>query len=358
MTWFKGAGLGLFIHWDHASRQGLEIGWSIGGEAYLGDRAMHEFIDSVPHARTANLFRGRMRQVTLDQYNVSARTFDPTEWIRWRSPSSLSRPIQYAVLTTKHHSGYCMFHTATSKHSIEYSPYKKDIVRQYADAMRAAGIRIGFYFSLSDWSHPDYPPLTPDLLPYRFAQTPPFPGEERWNRFRVDMFKQLRELLTNYGKIDLLWFDGGWERPAELWRSEDVERLLHSLQREIIINDRLPGVSGYKTPEQFIPATPPAEPWEACMTIGESWGYDPDDTELKDAREIIHRLAEIVSRGGNMLLNVSPMGNGACRQPNSSVSKRSASGCDAIAKVSSASSRGSNRGSSAACRRAAASAST
>lgn len=316
MTWFDNAGLGLFIHWDHASRQGLEIGWSIGGAAHLGDTPMHHFIDSVPHARTANLFRGRMRQVTLDQYNVSARLFDPLEWDAEKLAAlAKSAGVQYAVLTTKHHSGYCMFHTATTQHSIEHSPYKKDIVRQYADAMRAAGIRVGFYFSLSDWSHPDYPPLTPDLLPYRFAQTPPFPGEERWNRFLGDMFKQLRELLSNYGKIDLLWFDGGWERPADLWRSKDVERLIHSLQREIITNDRLPGVAGYKTPEQFIPATAPSEPWEACMTIGESWGYDPDDTELKDAREVIHRLAEIVSRGGNMLLNVSPMGSGALPPP-------------------------------------------
>jgi alpha-L-fucosidase len=129
------------------------------------------------------------------------------------------------------------------------------------------------------------------------------------------MFEQLRELLTNYGKIDLLWFDGGWERPPQLWRSKDVEQLIRTLQPDIVINDRLPDVVGYKTPEQFIPASPSADPWETCMTIGESWGYDPDDTELKNAREIIHRLAEVVSRGGNLLLNVSPMGTGALPPP-------------------------------------------
>lgn len=310
--WFKNAGFGLFIHWDHASRQGLEIGWSIGGEAYIGDKPMHEFIEAVPHAQTANLFHGRLRQVSLDQYNVSAETFDPTAW----DPAAIANlakraGVQYAVLTTKHHSGYCMFHTRTTRHSIEYSPYTKDIVRQFTDAMRAAGIRVGFYFSLSDWSHPDYPRLTPDLLPYRFAQTPPFPGEPRWKRFIDDMFEQLRELLTGYGKIDVLWFDGGWERPPELWRSAEIEKLVRSLQPDVVLNDRLPGVTGYKTPEQFVPAMASAEPWEACMTIGESWGYDPDDTDLKGAREIIHRLAEVVSRGGNLLLNVSPMGTGA-----------------------------------------------
>jgi len=312
VTWFEGAGLGLFIHWDHASRQGLEIGWSIAGEPHLGDRPMHEFIDAVPHARTANIFHGRLRQVSLDQYNVSARLFDPVEWDPVGLAALAKRAgVQYAVFTTKHHSGYCMFHTETTNHSIGHSPYRKDIVRQFADAMRDAGIRVGFYFSLADWSHPDYPPLTPDLLPYRFAQTPPFPGKERWKRFLDDMFKQLRELLTNYGRIDLIWFDGGWERTPQMWRADDVERLIHSLQREIVVNDRLPGVTGYKTPEQFIPPTPSAEPWEACMTFGESWGYDPADTELKSAREIIHRLAEVVSRGGNLLLNVSPMGSGA-----------------------------------------------
>ncbi len=312
MTWFKGAGLGLFVHWDHASRQGLEIGWSIAGEPRLGDRPIHEFIEAVPQARTANIFHGRLRQVTLDEYNSSAPAFDPQEWDPVALAALAKRAgVQYAVLTTKHHSGYSMFHTATSKHSIEHSAYRKDIVRQFADAMRAAGIRVGFYFSLADWSHPDYPRLTPDLLPYRFAQTPPFPGEERWKRFRDDMFKQLRELLSNYGPIDLIWFDGGWERTPEMWQSNEVEALIRSLQPEIVLNDRLPGVDGYKTPEQFIPATASAEPWEACMTIGESWGYDPDDTELKNAREIIHRLVEVVSRGGNLLLNVSPMGSGA-----------------------------------------------
>lgn len=312
MSWFHHAGLGLFIHWDHASRQGLEIGWSIAGEPRLGDKPIREFIESVPHARTANVFHGRLKQVTIDQYNVSARLFDPQQWDA-RALAALAKRagVQYAVLTTKHHSGYCMFHTATSEHSIEHSPYQKDIVGEFADAMHDAGIRVGFYFSLADWSHPDYPRLTPDLLPYRFAQTPPFPGKERWRRFLDDMFKQLRELLSNYGQVDVLWFDGGWERTPEMWRSDDVERLAHSLQREIVLNDRLPGVAGYKTPEQFIPPTASPDPWETCMTIGESWGYDPDDTELKSAREIIHRLAEVVSRGGNLLLNVSPMGSGA-----------------------------------------------
>jgi alpha-L-fucosidase len=310
--WFKGAGLGLFIHWDHASSQGLEIGWSIGGEAHIGDKPLHQFIEAIPHARTANLFHGKLRRVTLDQYNASAANFDPVAW----NPEGLAdlakrAGVQYAVLTTKHHSGYCLFHTRTTTHSIEYSAYRKDIVRQFAGAMRNAGIRVGFYFSLSDWSHPDYPRLTPELLPYRFAQTPPFPGELRWERFLEDMFAQLRELLSGYGKIDVLWFDGGWERPPELWRSAKIEELVRSLQPDIVLNDRLPGVAGYKTPEQFVPAAASTESWETCMTIGESWGYDPDDTDLKDAREIIHRLAEVVSRGGNLLLNVSPMGNGA-----------------------------------------------
>lgn len=310
--WFRGAGLGLFVHWDPASQLGLEIGWPIAGEVHVGGRPFRELFEAIPHVATANVFLGRYPTVSLDDYNAAARTFDPQQW----DAADLARRARragarYAVFTTKHHGGYCMFPTSTSRHSVEHSPCARDLVGEYVEAMRAEGLRVGFYFSLADWSHPDYPPLTPDLRPYRFGHSPPFPGEERWQRFRSDLLEQLRELLTRYGRIDLLWFDGGWERSIEQWGSDEIESLIRSLQPEIRLNDRLPGVAGYATPEQFVPARPIDGPWEVCLTMGESWGFDRDDNEPKPAAELLQRLCEVVSRGGNLLLNVSPTGNGA-----------------------------------------------
>ena len=124
------------------------------------------------------------------------------------------------------------------------------------------------------------------------------------------MFAQVRELLTGYGKIDILWFDGGWERSPEQWKASELEAMVRELQPEILINDRLPGFGDFGTPEQFVPPQPPARPWETCMTIGESWGYDIADRQWKSARRLIHTLCEVAGRGGNFLLNVGPMGDG------------------------------------------------
>jgi alpha-L-fucosidase len=121
----------------------------------------------------------------------------------------------------------------------------------------------------------------------------------------------MRELLTNYGKIDLLWFDGGWERTPEEWKSREFVEMIHSLQPEVVINDRIPGYGDYKTPEQAVPPKPPEGPWETCLTINNSWGYNPSDKDLKSTRSLIHTVCEVAGKGGNLLLNVSPMGDGA-----------------------------------------------
>jgi alpha-L-fucosidase len=291
-TWFDTAGLGMFIHWDHASQQGLEISWPlVGGGGIL------------PHAQ----------DVTPEQYHASASTFDPKAW----DPVALatlakSVGIQYAVLTTKHHNGFSMWHTKLSDWSIEHqSPYGKDIVREYADAMRAAGIRVGFYFSLSDWHHPDYPAWREEFKPYALGRTPPMPSDEEWDRFLEVMFGQLRELLTDYGQIDVVWFDGGWERRRSKWKPQELEAMIRELQPGILINDRLPGVGDYTTPEQFVPPTPPDGKWETCMTMNESWSFNPADHDYKSPRSLVHTLCEVVGRGGNLLLNVAPRGDGS-----------------------------------------------
>jgi alpha-L-fucosidase len=203
-----------------------------------------------------------------------------------------------------------MYATERSEHSVMHSPCGRDLVREFVDAFRAEGMRLGLYFSLSDWHHPDYPAFTDTDRPYLPGFSPPLPPPDRWAAYLDFLRDQLRELLTGYGPIDVLWFDGGWERPPDWWRAAELETLIRGLQPEILINDRLPGVGDFATPEQFVPATPPEGPWETCLTMNDSWGYVPSDGDYKSARELIHTLCEVAGRGGNLLLNVSPTGDG------------------------------------------------
>ncbi len=217
------------------------------------------------------------QSVDVEEYHSTAKTFNPVKFDAREVARRAKRAgMQYGVLITKHHDGYAMFHTREADWGIEHSPYQKDIVRQYVDAFRAEGLKVGFYFSLLDWHHPDYPAFTDADKPYRWGHWRRS-SPEAWDRFLKVMFGQMRELLTNYGKIDLLWFDGGWERTPEEWKAAELEKMIRELQPDIIINDRLPGCGDYVTPEQAIPATPPKGPWETCMTINDSWGYNPSD---------------------------------------------------------------------------------
>lgn len=280
----------MFIHWGIASQRGWELSWPlVGGVGALPDG----------------------QSVSTEEYFAAASTFNPVKWdARGLARMAKRAGMQYAVFTAKHHDGFAMFHTAQSDYSIEYSPFKRDIVREYTDAFRAEGLKVGLYYSLIDWHHSDYPRFTETDKPYKWGNwrrsTP-----EQWNRFIEFMFAQMRELLTNYGKIDLLWFDGGWERTPDEWKAREFVELIHSLQPEVVMNDRIPGYGDYQTPEQAVPARAPDGPWETCLTINNSWGYNPSDTDYKSTRSLIHTLCEVAGKGGNLLLNVSPMGDGA-----------------------------------------------
>jgi len=218
--------------------------------------------------------------------------------------------MKYGVLTSKHHDGFAMFHTHESDYSVEHTPFQRDIVGEYADAFRSEGLRVGLYFSLIDWHHPDYPAFTDADKPYRFGQWRRGTAEQ-WARFQHFMFAQMRELLTNYGKIDLLWFDGGWEHGRDEWKSDQLLEMIRKLQPDVVVNDRLPGNGDYDTPEQAVPPKPPQRPWETCMTMNNSWGYNASDRNYKSARDLIHTLCEVAAKGGNLLLNVSPTGDGS-----------------------------------------------
>lgn len=288
--WFEQARFGMFIHWGHVSQRGLEISWPLVG----GTR-------NLPHGQ----------DVPALEYHQTAASFSPERDSprRWLERAKRAG-MRYAVLTTKHHDGYAMFDTHASDFSVAHSAYGGDLVREYVDAARDLGLKVGFYFSLCDWHHPDYPAFRDEHRPYRFGRNP-LPTEEQWARFSEFLRAQLRELLTGYGKIDVLWFDGGWERSAKDWRSQELEQMIRSLQPGIVINDRLPAVGDFDTPEQFIPPTPPLRTWETCLTMNESWAWNPADRDYKSSRALVHALCEVAGRGGNLLLNVSPMGDGA-----------------------------------------------
>jgi alpha-L-fucosidase len=191
------------------------------------------------------------------------------------------------------------------------SPYGKDVVGPLAAALREAGLRVGFYFSLCDWHEETYPAFQDEHKPYVLGSSPPQSSEEDAEKFRVYLKAQLTELLSNYGQIDELWFDGGWERPLPWWQPKELEALIRGLQPNIVINDRLYGVRDFETPEQFVPPKPLDGPWETCMTMNDSWGWVPKDDNYKSSTQIIHTLCDIVAKGGNFLLNVSPMGDGS-----------------------------------------------
>jgi alpha-L-fucosidase len=309
--WFVGAGLGLFVHWDHASQQGFEISWPLVGDPVMPGLADGEGI------------------VTVEQYQSSAATFNPENW----DPAGLARlakdaGARYVVFTARHHAGYSMFHTAYSDFSIEHSAYGRDITRELIDAVRAEGLRVGVYYSLSDWHHPDYPAFEmadrpyprefwPDAKDPANAGTPVVEDRhrratpEQWARYQQYLRGQLAELLTNYGPIDLLWFDGDWERSEDEWDSAALRELIKSQQPAVLINDRLPGQGDYRTPEQGFPVVTPEGPWELCLTIGKTWGWVSTDTSTKSPLSIVTTLIEVVSRGGNLLLNVGPRGDGS-----------------------------------------------
>lgn len=287
--WFERARFGMFVHWGHSSQQEIELSWPLVGGVF-----------ALP----------KCQSVPVEEYHASAATFDPKAFDARELARTAKRcGMQYAVLTAKHHDGYAMFDTKLGDYSVAKS-CGRDIVREYVEAMRAEGLRIGLYFSLSDWHHRDYPAFTDADRPYQFPVGKPL-DPARWPRYVEFMHGQVRELLTEYGRVDELWFDGGWERTPEQWRAEELMAMVRELQPEVMVNDRLPGQGDFTTPEQFVPAQPPEGRWEVCMTMNESWGWNPSDTEWKSARRMIHTLCEIAGKGGNLLLNVSPRGDGS-----------------------------------------------
>jgi alpha-L-fucosidase len=242
-SWLDAARFGLFVHWGPYARRGWEASWPLVG----GNPALPHCVD-----------------VPVETYHAAAHEFDPRpgsprQWLDLARRAGM----RYAVMTAKHHDGFALFPTKHSDHSISATPYAGDPVREFVEATRDAGLRVGLYLSLSDWHHPDYPAFRDSDKPYGLRGLPR-PSAAGWQRYLGFLFAQVRELLTGYGRIDLLWFDGGWERFFGQWRALELERLVRELQPGILLNDRLPGVGDFATPEQFVPPRPPPGRWETC----------------------------------------------------------------------------------------------
>lgn len=305
MTWFDEARFGMFVHWGPASLAGREMSWPMIDNA----------TGLLPHAH----------EVAVEDYYDGALDFapDPDSPRRWCALARASG-MRYVVLTTRHHDGFALFETDHTDFGIAQSAGGADLVRSFADAARAEGLRVGFYLSLSDWHHPDYPAFREQDKPYLGWLARGIEDRARWDRYLDSLFGQVRQLLTDYGPVDVLWFDGQWERSAHDWRAAELRSLIRELQPDCLVNDRLPGQGDFDTPEQSIPPSAPTGRWETCMTMNHTWGWHPEDEDYKSVRRLVHSLCETAGRGGNLLLNVSPMGDG--RLPDAQVERLDAVG--------------------------------
>ncbi|TDD59122.1 alpha-L-fucosidase [Kribbella antibiotica] len=250
--------------------------------------------------------------------------YDPRKWAR----AAREAGMRYAVLTTKHHEGFCLWDSAVSDYTVAHTAWGagKDLVQQFVEACREEGLGVGFYHSLIDWHHPEFPI---DLMhPQRDDEEAIAKAAGRDVQVYADyLHAQTRELLTNYGQIDLMWFDfsypgrnhedgrDGHGKGRDDWRSAELMALVRELQPGILINDRLDIPGDFVTPEQYQPDGPMTRNgvpvlWEACQTLNGSWGYDRDNLDWKTPETLVKMLVDSVSKDGNLLLNVGPTGRG------------------------------------------------
>ncbi|MFZ5430127.1 MAG: alpha-L-fucosidase [Bacteroidota bacterium] len=296
LKWWTDARFGMFIHWGIYALP-----------------ARHEWVKN-------------QERLTTEQYqkyfdNFNPDLYNPREWAKMAREAGM----KYAVITTKHHDGFCLFESQYTGYDAVNTPYGRDLIREWVDAFRAEGLKVGFYYSLIDWHHPHF---TVDRVhPQRAGSQEEYDrmNEGRdMNIYRQYLKNQVREILTKYGKIDILWLDYSYPgengKGRDDWDSVELLRMVRQLQPGIIINDRLdlkdmPGGWDFTTPEQFkVQSWPEIDgkkiPWETCQTFSGSWGYYRDEHTWKDTKQLLVLLIESVSKGGNLLLNVGPTARG------------------------------------------------
>jgi alpha-L-fucosidase len=290
--WFLDAKFGIFIHWGIYSAGDTSESW-----AFFNKEISYQ--DYMAQART-----------------LTASNYDPHYWADLFARAG----ARYACMSTKHHDGFAMWDTRLSPlNAKDAAPAGRDLIGPFCDALRARDLKVGLYFSHLDWSHPDYNSIWPDEPRHRkdaekvnspFAY-PIHRAEDpaAWERFLAFHRGQLRELCERY-RPDLFWFDGDWERDPHQWRFDELRQQLSEWAPQAVLNSRMGKRGDYATPEQAVPITPPAGPWEFCVTMNDSWGYRKGDYNYKSVRQCIRLLAECVGMGGNVMLDVGPMSDG------------------------------------------------
>lgn len=303
VRWFQEARFGMFIHW------GL-YAIPARGEWVRSNEQM-------PESEYLPFF---------EEFNPV--DYDPKQWAK----AAKDAGMKYVVMTAKHHDGFCLFDSQLTDYKATNTPYGKDIIREYLDAFRAEGLKVGLYYSLLDWHHPDYPHYGDRHHPER--NNPAYQGvEHHFDRYLDYLHGQVRELCTNYGKIDLFWFDFSYDDlRGEAWRAEELVQMIRTYQPHVLLDNRLE-VSGegfgslvtgdpsafsgdFVSPEQIIPPQGILDvngkpvTWEACITMNNNWGYCATDHYFKDAGMMVQKLVECVSKNGNLLLNVGPDARG------------------------------------------------
>lgn len=286
LKWWQDARFGMFVHWGPVSIKGTEIGWSRGS------------------------------QVPIDEYDSLYLSFNPTNFnANFWAKLARDTGMKYLVLTSKHHDGFCLWNTKYTDYNIMNTPFGRDVVKELAQACKRYGIVFCLYHSICDWYHPDYPLGSPGGKTEK-----PNPNMDRYNTYLTN---QLAELLSNYGRIGILWFDGDWEKPWTQERGIELYKTVRRLQPDIIINNRVgvgrQGMAGttdvgkfggdYDTPEQRIGKFQIDRPWESCITICQQWAWKPND-KLKSLKESINTLVRCTGGDGNLLLNIGPMPDG------------------------------------------------
>ena len=268
MKWWHEARFGMFIHF--------------GLYSLIGQHEWAMELEGIPVA----------------QYELLAKHFNPRphaarEWAKLAKRAGQ----KYMVMTTKHHEGFCNFETKLTNYSAPKQACGRDLVAEYVEAARAEGLRVGFYYSLMDWHHPDGARcLTDEAARVRFVEY---------------THGLIRELLTNYGKIDVLWYDVDWPLSAVQWESEKMNKMVVELQPDIIVNNRNGLAGDYSTPEQEIKAAKNGRAWETCMTLNESWGYHKADNNWKSPEAVVRNLITCAHDAGNYLLNIGPKPDGS-----------------------------------------------
>ena len=267
MQWWHEAKFGMFIHWGLYSVLGRHE-WAMEQEG-----------------------------IPVAEYEKLSAQFKPKPNAA-RAWAQLAKRagMKYMVMTSKHHEGFCNFDTKTTNYNAAKTGPGRDLVREYLEAARAEGLRAGLYFSLMDWHHPDGAICLTD--------------EAARRRFVDYVHAQVRELCTNYGKLDVLWYDVNWPLTAEGWESAKMNRMVRELQPEIILNNRSGIPEDFDTPEQEIRASK-GRNWESCMTMNDSWGYQRADDNWKSPKTIVRNLITCAHGGGNYLLNIGPLPDGS-----------------------------------------------